>query len=201
VLYLIYALFSGLVGTAFSVLIRLELSGPGVQFIVDYQLYNSIITAHAIIMIFFMIMPALAGTAFSGLIKLELLGRVVCGNFSYKYFTILVVFSHSIIADLLGISVLNSWFLIILLAIIPYIFNFIRVNNPFFDELGGLFIIYVYILTDSCITPEYCTNFPSGSHIDIVSIHLGTARMILSTLFNKNEGSYYDRLKNLVKQY
>jgi len=61
VLYLIYALFSGLVGTAFSVLIRLELSGPGVQFIADNQLYNSIITAHAILMIFFMVMPALIG--------------------------------------------------------------------------------------------------------------------------------------------
>jgi hypothetical protein len=60
-LYLIFALFSGLVGTAFSVLIRLELSGPGVQFIDDNQLYNSIITAHAIIMIFFMVMPALIG--------------------------------------------------------------------------------------------------------------------------------------------
>lgn len=55
VLYLIFALFAGLVGTAFSVLIRLELSGPGVQFIADNQLYNSIITAHAIIMIFFMV--------------------------------------------------------------------------------------------------------------------------------------------------
>jgi Cytochrome C and Quinol oxidase polypeptide I/GIY-YIG catalytic domain/NUMOD1 domain len=55
VLYLIYALFAGLVGTAFSVLIRLELSGPGVQYIADNQLYNSIITAHAIIMIFFMV--------------------------------------------------------------------------------------------------------------------------------------------------
>jgi hypothetical protein len=50
-----YALFAGLVGTAFSVLIRLELSGPGVQYIADNQLYNSIITAHAIIMIFFMV--------------------------------------------------------------------------------------------------------------------------------------------------
>ena len=60
-LYLIYALYSGLVGTAFSVLIRLELSGPGTQFIDDNQLYNSIITAHAIVMIFFMVMPALIG--------------------------------------------------------------------------------------------------------------------------------------------
>ena len=45
-----FALFSGLLGTAFSVLIRMELSGPGVQFIADNQLYNSIITAHAILM-------------------------------------------------------------------------------------------------------------------------------------------------------
>ena len=49
-MHLIFALFAGLLGTAFSVLIRLELSGPGVQFIADNQLYNSIITAHAILM-------------------------------------------------------------------------------------------------------------------------------------------------------
>lgn len=60
-LYLMFALFAGLVGTSFSVLIRAELSAPGVQYISDYQLYNSIITAHAIIMIFFMVMPALIG--------------------------------------------------------------------------------------------------------------------------------------------
>jgi len=60
-LYLIFALFAGLAGTSFSLLIRLELSGPGVQYIADNQLYNSIITAHAIVMIFFMVMPALIG--------------------------------------------------------------------------------------------------------------------------------------------
>ncbi|BFS50151.1 cytochrome c oxidase subunit 1 (mitochondrion) [Madurella fahalii] len=60
-LYLIFSLFSGLLGTAFSVLIRMELSGPGVQYIADNQLYNSIITAHALLMIFFMVMPALIG--------------------------------------------------------------------------------------------------------------------------------------------
>ena len=60
-LYLMFALFAGLIGTGYSVLIRLELSGPGVQYISDGQLYNSIITSHAIVMIFFMVMPALIG--------------------------------------------------------------------------------------------------------------------------------------------
>lgn len=55
-LYLIFAVFSGMIGTAFSVLIRLELSAPGVQFLQgDHQLFNVIITAHAFIMIFFMV--------------------------------------------------------------------------------------------------------------------------------------------------
>jgi len=62
ILYLIFAVFAGMIGTAFSVLIRLELSSPGVQFLQgDHQLFNVIITAHAFIMIFFMVMPGLVG--------------------------------------------------------------------------------------------------------------------------------------------
>ena len=60
-LYLMFALFAGLIGTAFSVLIRIELSAPGVQYIGDNQLYNSLITAHAIVMIFFMVKPVMFG--------------------------------------------------------------------------------------------------------------------------------------------
>jgi len=61
-LYLIFSVFAGMIGTAFSVLIRLELSAPGVQFLQgDHQLFNVIISAHAFIMIFFMVMPGLVG--------------------------------------------------------------------------------------------------------------------------------------------
>lgn len=55
-MYLIFAVFAGMIGTAFSMLIRMELTSPGSQFLNgDHQLYNVIITAHALIMIFFMV--------------------------------------------------------------------------------------------------------------------------------------------------
>jgi Cytochrome C and Quinol oxidase polypeptide I/LAGLIDADG endonuclease len=62
ILYLIFAAWSGVMGTTMSVLIRMELSAPGPQiFNGNGQLYNVIITAHALLMIFFLVMPALVG--------------------------------------------------------------------------------------------------------------------------------------------
>ena len=62
ILYFVFGLFSALLGTGISILIRLELSAPGVGVLHgDNQLYNTIVTAHAFIIIFFFVMPVAVG--------------------------------------------------------------------------------------------------------------------------------------------
>jgi len=75
-LYLIFAIFAGIVGGAISGLMRLELAHPGIQYLgawasfvhqspqsLDESLHfwNVLITAHGLIMVFFMVMPAMIG--------------------------------------------------------------------------------------------------------------------------------------------
>lgn len=61
-LYLIFAIVAGLLGAAASILIRMELQTPGDQYFNgDYQFYNVVLTAHAFLMVFYLIMPALIG--------------------------------------------------------------------------------------------------------------------------------------------
>ncbi|KQM35955.1 cytochrome c oxidase subunit I [Sphingomonas sp. Leaf10] len=69
-LYLIFAIVAGIIGGAISGLMRLELAEPGIQWLPwlsghegDQALHfwNVLITAHGLIMVFFMVMPAMIG--------------------------------------------------------------------------------------------------------------------------------------------
>ena len=75
-LYLIFAIFAGIVGGSISGLMRLELAHPGIQYLGAWasffhggpqsfdeslHFWNVLITAHGLIMVFFMVMPAMIG--------------------------------------------------------------------------------------------------------------------------------------------
>ncbi|WGS20572.1 MULTISPECIES: cytochrome c oxidase subunit I [unclassified Bradyrhizobium] len=66
-LYLCGATLAGILAVGLSIVMRVELQSPGVQFLKDAagnpdgQLYNVIVTAHGLLMMFFVIIPAMFG--------------------------------------------------------------------------------------------------------------------------------------------
>ncbi len=69
-LYLIFAIIAGIVGGAISGMMRMELAEPGIQYLEAWtgetgnaalHFWNVMITAHGLIMVFFMVMPAMIG--------------------------------------------------------------------------------------------------------------------------------------------
>lgn len=60
ILYFIFGVWSGFLGTSLSLIIRRELMDAG-SYIINDQIYNSLVTSHAFIIIFFMTMPLVIG--------------------------------------------------------------------------------------------------------------------------------------------
>jgi len=72
-LYLIFGFFSAVVGSIFSLAIRLQLTYPGSVLLGEnYQLYNVVVTMHALVMIFMFVMPVLIGGFGNFIVPLQL---------------------------------------------------------------------------------------------------------------------------------
>ena len=62
VMYIVTGVFSAVIGGLISVVMRMELAAPGDQILAgNYQLYNVLITAHGLLMLFWVLMPILIG--------------------------------------------------------------------------------------------------------------------------------------------
>jgi cytochrome c oxidase subunit 1 len=60
-MYLVFSVMAAILGGAFSVWMRMELAHPGMQYMTDGHQWNMVVTAHGLIMVFFVVMPALIG--------------------------------------------------------------------------------------------------------------------------------------------
>jgi cytochrome c oxidase subunit 1 len=61
-MYLIFGITAGLIGGTMSIIMRMALENPGTGILAhNNQLFNSLVTAHGLVMVFFMIMPAMIG--------------------------------------------------------------------------------------------------------------------------------------------
>ncbi len=60
-LYLIFAVCAGIIGGILSIIMRAQLMHPGSHLVASGQEWNTIVTAHGLIMIFFTVMPAMIG--------------------------------------------------------------------------------------------------------------------------------------------
>ena len=77
-MYLVFAISAGVIGGILSILMRMELQFPGQQIFANAHIFNVVVTAHGLIMIFFTLMPALMGGFGNWMVPLMIGAIITC---------------------------------------------------------------------------------------------------------------------------
>ena len=162
---MIFALWSGIIGSSFSILIRIELNNPGI-WINNDQIYNSIITSHAFLIIFFIVIPFIIGGF---------------GNFLIP----LILGSPDIAFP--RINNISFWLL-------PPSLFLLLLNNLFFPNSGTGWTVYPP-LSSYLYHSSPSVDFTIFSiHITGISSILGSLNFIVTIFIIKNFSLNYDQI-------
>uniref|UniRef100_A0A0C4ZMP3 Cytochrome c oxidase subunit 1 n=1 Tax=Phagocata gracilis TaxID=1354672 RepID=A0A0C4ZMP3_9PLAT len=110
-IYLLFGILAGLFGTSTSIIIRLELGTSGTSLLYNFDLYNSLITSHGLIMIFFFVMPMLIGGFGNWLIPLqvEVLDMVFPRGNNASFWFLFIAAILMIYSMIIGVGTGTGW--------------------------------------------------------------------------------------------
>ena len=138
IIYFILALFSGIVGSTISIIIRIELSSPGSQYLHgNNQLFNVLVVGHAVLIIFFLAIPALIG-GFGNYILPLIIGATDISfprinSIGFWLLPIALVFSDSSMSNIQTVSIIAAFPIGIIMLLI--IWSFFEDANIYIKEL------------------------------------------------------------------
>ena len=138
ILYFIFGSIAGIILITMSVLIRLELAHPGNQILYgNHQLYNVLVTGHAFLMIFFMVIPILIG-GFGNRFVPFMIGAPDMAFFKMNKISI-GFFLSSVILLLASILNMGNSSLMEFLFYSSFFYIFIKFFELFHDIVYGIF--------------------------------------------------------------
>jgi cytochrome c oxidase subunit 1 len=180
ILYLILSFLSGILGSLMSFLIRLHLMDIDNNIIlkISSQIYNNIITVHAILMVFFVVMPAMFG-AFGNIFLPTLIGAMDMSFPRLNNVSFWLLFSSLILATgalMIGEGIGTGW------TVYPPLSNILYHSGSAVDL--GIFSLHIAGISSTLGSINYIVTVINlkAPGIDYTRLNLYVWSLILTSI-------------------